>query len=92
MPDVSTFAEQLIAGFDLNLFVAAYAPVGTPPEIVDRLQGEIAAVIREPALAEKMIALGQTPVGSTPSDLTDVLARETPIWADLIQRSGARVE
>jgi tripartite-type tricarboxylate transporter receptor subunit TctC len=92
LPDVSTFAEQLIAGFDLNLFVAAYAPAGTPPQMVDRLQREIAAVISEPAVTEKMIAQGQTPIGSTPSELADVLARETPIWADLIQRSGAKVE
>jgi tripartite-type tricarboxylate transporter receptor subunit TctC len=92
MPDVSTFAEQLIAGFDLNLFVAAYAPAGTPSEIVDRLQREIRAAISEPAVAEKMVAQGQTPIGSTPGELADMLARETPIWADLIQKSGAKVE
>ena len=92
MPDLSTFAEQLVAGFDLSLFVAAYAPAGTPAEIVNRLQREIKAVISEPAVAEKMIAQGQTPVGSTPSELATVLARETPIWADLIRQSGAKVE
>jgi tripartite-type tricarboxylate transporter receptor subunit TctC len=92
MPDVSTFAEQLIAGFDLNLFVAAYAPAGTPPEIIDRLQREITAVVAEPAVAEKMIAQGQTPIGSTPNELADVLSREAPIWADLLQKSGAKVE
>src|SRR5881394_998778 len=47
MPDLSTFAEQFVAGFDLSLFVAAYAPAGTPREIVDRLQRDIAAVVRE---------------------------------------------
>jgi tripartite-type tricarboxylate transporter receptor subunit TctC len=92
MPEVSTFAEQLVPGFDLNLFVAAYAPAGTPAEIVNRMQREIAAVVAEPAVAEKMIAQGQTPVGSTPEELAKVLARETPIWADLIQQSGAKVE
>jgi tripartite-type tricarboxylate transporter receptor subunit TctC len=92
MPEVSTFAEQLIAGFDLNLFVAAYAPANTPRDIIDRLQREIRTVISEPAVAEKMIALGQTPVGSTPRELTEVLARETPVWAELIRQSGAKVE
>jgi tripartite-type tricarboxylate transporter receptor subunit TctC len=92
MPELPTFAEQLIAGFDLSLFVAAYAPAGTPAEIVDRMSREIKAVIAEPAVAEKMIAQGQTPVGSTPKELADVLARETPIWAELIRQSGARVE
>jgi tripartite-type tricarboxylate transporter receptor subunit TctC len=92
MPELPTFAEQLVAGFDLSLFVAAYAPAGTPAEIVDRMSREIKAVISEPAVAEKMIAQGQTPVGSTPKELADMLARETPIWAELIRQSGARVE
>ena len=92
MPELPTFAEQLVAGFDLSLFVAAYAPAGTPAEIVDRLSREIKAVISEPAVAEKLIAQGQTPVGSTPKELADVLARETPIWAELIRQSGAKVE
>jgi len=92
MPELGTFAEQLIAGFDLSLFVAAYAPAGTPIGIVNRLQREIKAVIGEPAVAEKMIAQGQTPIGSTPAELAAVLTRETPIWADLITQSGAKVE
>jgi len=49
-------------------------------------------VISQPEVAEKMIAQGQTPVGSTPKELADVLARETPIWAELIKQSGAKVE
>ena len=61
------FAEQGVPGFDLSLFVAAYAPAGTPPEIVGRLQQEIRIAIAQPAIAEKMIAQGQTPVGSTPA-------------------------
>jgi tripartite-type tricarboxylate transporter receptor subunit TctC len=92
MPQLPTFAEQLVAGFDLNLFVAAYAPAGTPPEIVGRMSREIKAVVSEPQVAEKMIAQGQTPVGSTPKELADVLARETPLWAELIRQSGAKVE
>jgi tripartite-type tricarboxylate transporter receptor subunit TctC len=92
MPELPTIAEQGIAGFDLSLFVAAYAPAGTPSEAIDRLQREIKVVIAEPAVAEKMIAQGQTPVGSTPQELAEMLRRETPIWAELIKQSGAKVE
>ena len=92
MPDLGIFAEQLVPGFDLSLFVAAYAPAGTPKEIVDRLQREIKAVLADPAVAEKLIAQGQTPIASTPGELAAVLVRETPIWADLIRQSGAKVE
>ncbi len=92
MPQLGTFAEQLVAGFSLSLFVAAYAPAGTPTDIIDRLQREIKAVISQPEVAEKLISQGQTPVGSTPAELAAVLTRETPIWADLIKQSGAKVE
>lgn len=92
VPELTTFAEQLVAGFDLSLFVAAYAPAGTPADIVSRMQQAIKAVIDEPAVAQKMIEQGQTPVGSTPAELAAVLRRETPIWADLIRQSGAKVE
>jgi tripartite-type tricarboxylate transporter receptor subunit TctC len=92
MPELRTFAEQLVAGFDLNLFVAAYAPAGTPPDVIDRLQRAIKGVIDQPEVADKLIAQGQTPVGSTPRELAEMLARETPIWAELIRQSGAKVE
>jgi tripartite-type tricarboxylate transporter receptor subunit TctC len=92
MPDLSTFAEQLVAGFDLSLFVAAYAPAGTPKQIVERLQREMRFALTEQAVADKLIAQGQTPVGSSPEELAKVLERETPIWAELIKQSGAKVE
>jgi tripartite-type tricarboxylate transporter receptor subunit TctC len=92
MPELSTFAEQLVAGFDLSLFVAAYAPAGTPREIVERLQREIRLALAEQAVADKLIAQGQTPVGSTPEELAKVLERETPVWAELVKQSGAKVE
>ena len=92
MPELGTFGEQGVSGFDLSLFVGAYAPAGTPVQIVDRLQREIRIAIAQPAIADKMIAQGQTPVGSTPAELAGVLSRETPIWAELIRQSGAKVE
>jgi tripartite-type tricarboxylate transporter receptor subunit TctC len=92
MPELSTFAEQLVPGFDLSLFVGAYAPAGTPKQIVERLQREMRFALTEQAVADKLIAQGQTPVGSSPEELAKVLERETPIWAELIRQSGAKVE
>ncbi len=92
MPDLATFKEQGVEGLDLTLYVAAYAPAGTPAAIVERLQREIKAVIAEPDVRQKMLDQGQTPVGSTPAELQAVLAREAPKWAELIRISGAKVE
>lgn len=92
MPELATFQEQGVEGLDLTLYVAAYAPAGTPPAIVARLQREIKAVIEEPEVRQKMVEQGQTPVGSTPEALQAVLSREAPRWAELIRISGAKVE
>ena len=92
MPELATFREQGVNGLDLTLFVAAYAPAGTSPDVVARLQREIKAVIAEPDVRQKMLDQGQTPVGSTSEELQAVLVRESPKWADLIRLSGAKVE
>ena len=92
MPDVPTFAEQGFRGFELPIWVAAYAPAGTPRPIVDRLQKEIAAVIRLPDVLPKLLEQGQTPLGNTPEDFSASFARDAPRWIEYIKASGAKPE
>lgn len=92
MPEVSTFSEQGFAGFELAVWVAAYAPPNTPKPIVDRLQREIAAVIRLPDVTQKMIDQGQTPLGNTPEEFAAAFAKDAPRWVTLIKASGAKAE
>jgi tripartite-type tricarboxylate transporter receptor subunit TctC len=92
MPDVPTFAEQGFKGFELPIWVAAYAPAGTPKAIVDRLQKEIAVVIRLPDVLPRMIEQGQTPLGNTPEEFSAAFARDAPKWVDYIKASGAKAE
>ena len=92
MPDVATFAEQGYKGFELPIWVAAYAPAGTPKPIVDRLQKEIAAVIRLPDVLPKMIEQGQTPLGNTPEEFAAAFAKDAPKWIDYIKaRARSRI-
>ena len=92
MPDVPTFAEQGFKGFELPIWVAAYAPAGTPKPIVDRLQREIAAVIRLPDVLPKMVDQGQTPLGNTPEEFAAAFAKDAPTWISYIKASGAKPE
>jgi tripartite-type tricarboxylate transporter receptor subunit TctC len=92
MPDVPTFAEQGFRGFELPIWVAAYAPAGTPKAIVDRLQKEIATVIRMPEVLPRMIEQGQTPLGNTPEEFSAAFARDAPKWIEYIKASGAKPE
>jgi tripartite-type tricarboxylate transporter receptor subunit TctC len=92
MPEVPTFAEQGFKGFELAVWVAAYAPPNTPRPIVERLQREIAAVIHLPDVSQKMIDQGQTPLGSTPEEFAAAFAKDAPRWTTLIKASGAKAE
>jgi len=90
MPDVPTFGEQGFKGFDLAVWVAAYAPAGTPAPIVERLQRELAAVIRLPDVSARMAEQGQTPLGSTPAEFDAAFKAQAPRWEALIRASGAK--
>ena len=92
MPEVATFAEQGFKGFELPIWVAAYAPAGTPKAIVDRLQKELAAIIRLPDVMPKMVDQGQTPLGNTPEEFAAAFARDAPKWVEYIKASGAKPE
>ena len=92
MPDVPTFGEQGFKGFELPIWVAAYAPAGTPRAIVDRLQKEIAAVTRMPDVLQKMIEQGQTPLANTPEEFATAFAKDAPKWIEYIRASGAKPE
>jgi len=92
MADVATFGEQGFKGFELPIWVAAYAPAGTPKAIVDRLQKEIAAVIQLPDVMPKMIDQGQTPLGNTPEEFAAAFAKDAPTWINYIKASGAKPE
>jgi tripartite-type tricarboxylate transporter receptor subunit TctC len=92
MPDVPTFGEQGFKGFELPIWVAAYAPAGTPKAIVDRLQKEIAAVIHLPDVLPKMVDQGQTPLGNTPEEFAAAFAKDAPTWINYIKASGAKPE
>ena len=92
MPEVPTFEEQGFKGVDLPVWVAAYAPAGTPRAIVERLQQEIAAIIRLPDVLPKLVDQGQTPLGNTPEEFAAAFATAAPRWITLIRASGAQAQ
>ena len=92
MPEVATFGEQGFKGFELPIWVAAYAPAGTPKGVIDRLQKEIAAIIRLPDVMPKMVDQGQTPLGNTPEEFAAAFAKDAPRWVEYIKASGAKPE
>ncbi|MCS6930753.1 MAG: tripartite tricarboxylate transporter substrate binding protein [Acetobacteraceae bacterium] len=90
LPEVPTFGEQGMPGFDLPLFVAAWAPAGTPAEIRLRLREALARAAADERVRAQMLAQGQTPELSSPEALIEIVRRDVPRWGELIEISGAR--
>ncbi|MEP6944248.1 MAG: tripartite tricarboxylate transporter substrate-binding protein, partial [Betaproteobacteria bacterium] len=91
-PDVPTLAESGLAGFEVGSWQGVFAPAGTPPEIVRRLNTEIVKIINMPDVREKLTALGAEPVGDTSEQFGAYVKTEVIKWSDVVKKSGAKVD
>lgn len=69
LPDVPTFAEAGVKEFRFSTWLGLYAPKGTPADIVNRLNAEVAKAVADPGVKERLVGLGLDPVASTPAEL-----------------------
>ena len=92
MPELATFAEQGASGMDLAVWVGVYAPANTPRPVVERLQQELAAIVKLPDVAQRMTEQGQTPIVNTPEEFANAYRADFPKWEALIKASGAKPE
>ncbi|MCX7314588.1 MAG: tripartite tricarboxylate transporter substrate binding protein [Alphaproteobacteria bacterium] len=83
VPGVPTIAETL-PGYIGSTWLGLFAPAGTPPHIVNKIQSTFAMLAREPELKERMIALGMYPVASTPAEFFQFLEKDTRQWERVI--------
>jgi tripartite-type tricarboxylate transporter receptor subunit TctC len=93
LPDVPTIEQAAgLKGFDASSWFGLLAPAGTPPEIVNRIQQEVARSLGTAAIKEKMLAQGAIPSGNTPAEFTRLIDSEHRKWAKVVKDSGAKVD
>jgi tripartite-type tricarboxylate transporter receptor subunit TctC len=93
LPDVPTIEEAAkLKGFEASSWFGLLAPAGTPPDIVNRIQQEVAKSLNTPAMKEKLLLQGAIPSGNTPQEFTTLIASETLKWAKVVKDSGAKVD
>ena len=84
--------EVGLKGFDSVGWNGVFAPQGTPREIIDRLQTEIAKVLAIAEIREGLIAQGADPVGNSPEAFGAWVKLEVQKWAQVVRDSGAKVD
>jgi tripartite-type tricarboxylate transporter receptor subunit TctC len=92
LPDVPTMAEAGVAGYDISTWYGVWAPPATPAEIVQRVASEIAQIVRQPAVRERLAGLGAEPVGNSPKEFADYTRSELAKWERIVKDSGATVD
>jgi len=92
LPEIPTVAESGIPGFEAISWAGACTSPGTPKEIVNRLQSEIAKVLKLPDIRERLLRDGIEPIGSTPEQFQAHIEREKLKWSKVVRDSGARAD
>lgn len=91
LPAVPAIAET-IPDFHVNTWYGMLAPKGTAREIVDKVGDDVRTALKVAALREQLIEQGFEPVGSTAAELAATIHDDSPVWRDLIVRSGAHAD
>ena len=92
LPDVPTFAEAGVKGYESTGWFGVVAPAATPPAVVARLQTELRAVLTDPAVVAQARAIGVELTPMSSAEFGRFIASETTKWADVIKRSGTKLD
>jgi tripartite-type tricarboxylate transporter receptor subunit TctC len=92
LPDVPTMTEAGLPGFEAVGLAAILAPAGTPPEIVNKLNREIGAILRTPEVRDQFVAMGLDVVADTPAQFAAYLDSESKKWGKVIKDAKIQAE
>jgi len=92
LPDMPTFAELGVAKQEMPVWVGFLAPAGTPREIVDKLNREIVAILREPAMTARLIELGFEVVASSPEAFAQTIRNDYERFGVIVRKAGIKAD
>ena len=92
LPEVPTVIESGIKGFEVVGFYGFLAPAGTPKDVVNKLSDAFGQVLQMPDVRNRMVSQGADPAFLGADDFARFLAAEMPRWADVVKKSGAKMD
>jgi tripartite-type tricarboxylate transporter receptor subunit TctC len=87
-PDVATVRESGVAGYEVISWNALFAPAGTPPEIVNALNGALQAILADADVKRRLLELGIEAKAGTPQQISDRLKSDIDKWQKVIEKAG----
>jgi tripartite-type tricarboxylate transporter receptor subunit TctC len=92
LPDVPTFIESGLPGFDVSSWTGIFAPASTPRPVIDKLHRELAAVLRTAFVRERYAVLGIEPVGNSPQEFGDQVRADLARWEKVVRAANVKLE
>ena len=92
LPDVPTFAEAGVPGYEVGNFWSLVAPTGTPAAVIERLNKEVGAVLSDAQVSQQLESEGAEVVRMTPPELGAFLTSETAKWEKVVKATGMKAE
>lgn len=92
MPDVPTLDESGLPGFDVVGWNGLVAPAHTPPEVINRLNRDVVAILHDPRVSKALAEQGVDVVGDTPQAFQKIIEADIAKWRDIIRQAGIRIE
>src|SRR4051812_35793049 len=92
VPDLPTISESGLRGFDVSTWFGIFAPAGTPPDIVNKLNTEVVRILHTAEMRERLATLGAEAVGNKPDEFLAFIKTEIPKYAKVIKASGAKAD
>ena len=92
LPNVPTLAEAGLPGYEVSPWFAVFLPAATPKDIVAKVNSALLEAMKDPDVVKRFETIGAEPVGSTPEEMAQHLARESERWTKLIQERGIKLD
>lgn len=92
LPNVPTLAEAGLPGYEVSPWFAVFMPAATPKDIVTKVNAALLEAMNDPDVVKRFETIGAEPVGSTPEEMAQHLARESERWTKLIQERGIKLD
>ncbi len=91
-PDVPTFEEAGLPGYEAIGWFGTVAPAGTPAPVIEKLNAEIKAALSQPEVRERALAAGAEPFANSPQEFAALISEETRKWAQVIRTAGVKLQ